>query len=201
MEQEPWEAALARLQRRADALRQAEGPPPPLIGDAGPAALERLRATAGPLLEAVGGAYAGLCPPGYPALDDNGIPGPGGSIGLRLSRWHAVYFALEHRKKPRKAEPKPAGLAGALGVTRKRLPGEPLPPPDPNLEQELAVLALRWDEGRGWVEVRRPLHPSWSPETLQEHLVAYLLAFNYDVAAGALGADEQAGQGGPTAQD
>ena len=54
------------------------------------------------------------------------------------------------------------------------------------------MLALRWDEGRGWVEVRRPLHPRWSPETLQEHLVAYLLAFNYDVAAGALGADEQA---------
>ena len=82
MESESWEEALARL-RRADALRQDEGPPPPLIGDAGPA-LERLRATAGPLLQAVAGAYAGLCPPGYPALDDNGIPGPGGSTGLRL---------------------------------------------------------------------------------------------------------------------
>ena len=58
------------------------------------------------------------------------------------------------------------------------------------------MLALRWDEGRGWVEVRRPLHPRWRPETLQEHLVAYLLAFNYDVAAGALGADEQAGPAG-----
>ena len=51
--------------------------------------------------------------------------------------------------------PKPAGLIGALGVTRKRLPGEPLPPPDPNLALELTVLALRWDELRGWVEVRR----------------------------------------------
>src|SRR5688500_2025384 len=99
METEPWEEALARLQRRAAALRQSEGAPPPLIGDAGPAALARLRGTAGPLLQAVASAYAGLCPPGYPAPDDNGIPGPGGSIGLRFSRWHAIYFALEHRKK------------------------------------------------------------------------------------------------------
>ena len=72
-------------------------------------------------------------------------------------------------------------------MTRKRLPGEPLPPPDPDVALELTVLALRWDESRGWVEVRRPLDPAWTPETLQEHLTAYALGFNYDVDRRAAG--------------
>jgi hypothetical protein len=184
-----WAAALAVLRRRADALRQDGDRWRPLKGEAGPAALAEVRAAARPLLVALGEAYRDLLPPGYPALDDNEIPGAGGSIGLRLSRWHAVFFALEHARKQKAPEPKPGGLIGALGVTRKRLPGEPLPPPDPNVELELAVLSLRWDDARGWVEVRRPLDPAWTAETLQEHLSAYVLGFNYDVAAGLLGSD------------
>jgi len=184
-----WAGALATLRRRADALRRNGDRWRPLRGGDGPEALARVRREARPLLEALGEAYRDLLPPGYPALDDNGIAGAGGSIGLRLSRWHAVFFALEHVKRKQAAPPKPAGLIGALGVTRKRLPGEPLPPPDPNVALELTVLALRWDESRGWVEVRRPLDPAWTAETLQEHLTAYALGFNYDVAAGLLGSD------------
>jgi hypothetical protein len=184
-----WAAVLATLRRRVDALRRDGARWRPLRGEAGPEALARLRREARPLLEAMGEAYRDLLPPGYPALDDNGIAGAGGSIGLRLSRWHAVFFALEHVKQKKAPPPKPAGLIGALGVTRKRLPGEPLPPPDPNVELELTVLSLRWDEARGWVEVRRPLDPAWTGQTLQEHLTAYALGFNYDVAAGLLGSD------------
>ncbi|MGH2367726.1 MAG: hypothetical protein ACRDI2_05955, partial [Chloroflexota bacterium] len=180
----PWEEQLATLRHRADDLRRSSGHPQPLRGPAGPAALARLREVIRPLLDGVAAAYEALCPPGYPSVEDNGIEGPGGSVGLRFSRWHAIFFALEHAPKKKAAEAKPAGLAGALGVVPKRLPGEPLPPPDPNAETELTVQLLRWDEGRGWVEVRRPLHPRWTLEMLQEHLVAYLIGLNYDLTAG-----------------
>jgi hypothetical protein len=192
VESRAWTETLAVLRRRVDRLRQGGETRSTLVGDAGPAALARLRRVSRPLLEALATAYGDLCPPGYPALEDNEIAGAGGSVGLRLTRWHAVYFALEHARGEKKKPPPPAGLAGALGVVPKRLPGEPLPPPDPNVALELVVLSLRWDDNRGWVEVRRPLAADWSVETLREHLVAYVIGFNYDVAAGHLGADAPA---------
>ena len=79
-----WAGALATLRRRADALRRDGDRWRPLRGGAGPEALARVRRAARPLLEALGEAYRDLLPPGYPALDDNGIAGAGGSIGLRL---------------------------------------------------------------------------------------------------------------------
>jgi hypothetical protein len=180
-----WATEVSRLQRRAAELTAASGPWAPLRGPAGAEALARLREVARPLLAEVARAYADRCPQEYPRLEDNGIQGPGGSIGLRLSPWHAVFFALEHLPTKRKGSaPKPAGLAGALGLQPKRMPGDPLPPPDPHVALELAVLAMRWDEGRGWVELRRPLPAAWTPAMLQEHLTAYLIGFNFDLARG-----------------
>jgi hypothetical protein len=185
-----WEAELAGLRRRVETLRAAVGRPEPLVGAAGRAALARVRREARPLFEAVARAYDGLCPSGFPVLEDNGIAGPGGSIGVRFSPKHVFFVALEHAKKRPPAEPGPARLAGALGVRLKRLPGQPLPPPDPHARFELVVLGLRWDDDRGWVEVRRPLDSRWDQTMLQDHLTAYLLGLNYDVAAGLEGVPE-----------
>src|ERR671922_299807 len=104
--------------------------------------------------------------------------------GAGLTPRPASSSARDQPKTPRPAEPGPAGLAGALGVRLKRLPGQPLPPPDPHARFELVVLGLRWDDDRGWVEVRRPLDSRWDQTMLQDHLTAYLLGLNYDVAAG-----------------
>ena len=130
--------------------------------------------------------YRPLCPTGFPVVEDNAIEGAGGSIGLRFSKWHAFFFALEHAPKRKAAAPPPAlsGTPGLATVRLKRLPGQPLPPPNPNVELLLFVLALRWDESRGWVEVRRPLPAAWDQEVLVEHLAAYLAGLNYDLAAG-----------------
>jgi hypothetical protein len=117
-------------------------------------------------------------------MEDNGITGPGGSLGLRFSAWHAFHVAFENARKPKSEEPKPAGLAGALDIRVKRMPGDPLPPRDPQDRFELSVLALRWDADRGWVEVRRVLPAQWGPEMVAELLEAYLTGFAYDVAAG-----------------
>jgi hypothetical protein len=68
------------------------------------------------------------------------------------------------------------------------MPGDPLPPRDPQEPLELVVLGLRWDDDRGWVEVRRRLDPRWDAHVLAEHLTAYLLGLNHDIAAGLLNA-------------
>ncbi len=144
----------------------------------------RLRDEVQPLLASAAEAYRPLCLAGYPVLEDNGIEGPGGSFGLRFSAWHAFHCAFENAKKPKKNEPKPTGLAGALDIRVKRMPGDPLPPRDPNDRFELATLALRWDEDRGWVEVRRVLPERWTRDMIEELFAAYLAGFAYDVAAG-----------------
>ena len=180
----PWEARLERLRERAAQLQRDGATPAPLPLDAAEREFARLREASRPLLESTVAAYRELCPPGYPRIQDNGIPGPGGSLGVRFSAWHAFHVAFEHAKKPKSEEPKPTGLAGALDIRVKRMPGDPLPPRDPKDRFELSVLALRWDEDRGWVEVRRVLPAEWSIEMIAELLEAYLAGFAYDVAAG-----------------
>lgn len=145
---------------------------------------ERLRAASRALLEAASSAFDGVCPRGFPSIEDNGIVGPGASVGIRFSKWHAFHFALERVKKHKKQEPKPPGLAGALDIRLKRMPGDPLPPRDPRDRFELAALALRWDPDRGWVEVRRVLPAAWTTDMLADLFEAYLVGFAYDVAAG-----------------
>jgi hypothetical protein len=191
-----WPEQLAQLRRRVEELR-ARGRPPPLRGDAGWVALARVREGARPLLESIVTAYAGLCPSGFPVVEDNRIEGPGGSIGVRFGPRHALFIALEHEARRKPVEAKPAGLAGALGVRMKRMPGDPLPPRDPHQPLELVVLGLRWDDDRGWVEVRRRLDPRWDPRVLREHFAAYLSGLNYDIAAGLLAGDDgDQGDGG-----
>jgi len=152
--------------------------------DAAQLGYARLLAVARPLLIEAAGAFRDMCPPGYPAVEDNGIPGPGGSVGVRFSAWHAFHVAFENVKKPKKDEPKPAGLAGALDIRVRRMPGDPLPPRDRNDRFELATLALRWDEDRGWGEVRHVLPAAWTEEMVAAHFEAYLIGFCYDIAAG-----------------
>ena len=112
--------------------------------------------------------------------------GPGGSIGIRFTAWHAFQFALENARRRKPDQPKLKGLAGSLDIRMKRMPGDPLPPRDPNDRFELSVLALRWDLDRGWVEVRRVLPAAWTGELLEEHFGAYLTGFVNDAAAGLL---------------
>ncbi|MBI3971904.1 MAG: hypothetical protein HY332_11495 [Chloroflexi bacterium] len=182
-----WLPDLASLRLRADELRAGTGRLKPFRGPAGEQALVDLRRVARPQLDAVAASYAPLCPPGYPVVEDNEIRGPGGSIGLRFSKWHSFFFALEHAKRRRPAASKPSGLRAVPRdpeVKMKRLPGQPLPPPDVNTPLELVTLALRWEEARGWVEIRRPLPAQWDEAMLWEHLAAYLIGINYDLAAG-----------------
>lgn len=177
-----WNGRLETLRQQAGTLTGGTGLCRPLTADAGRDALARLREMARSLFDDVLVAYGPFCPPEFPMLEDNGIPGPGGATGVRFSRWHAFFFALEHAGK-RKPPPKPPGLTGATGVPFKRMPGQPLPPPDPNVELTLVALSLRWDESRGWVEVRRRLPETWDVAVLSDHLAAYLSGLNYDLAA------------------
>ncbi|HET7771688.1 MAG TPA: hypothetical protein VFN74_23145 [Chloroflexota bacterium] len=179
-----WTERLARLRDRAVALQRDAAVPAQLPLESAEREFARLRAATRPLLEATAAAFEPLTPAGYPRIEDNGIPGPGGSLGLRFSVWHAFHVAFEHAKKPRSDEPKPTGLAGALDIRVKRMPGDPLPPRDPQERFELSIQALRWDADRGWVEVRRVLPERWTTEMLAEQLEAYLAGFAYDVAAG-----------------
>ena len=179
-----WEEQLHSLRERAAELQRDGAAPAQLPLDVAEREFARLRDATRPLLDQTATAFAQLCPPGYPRLEDNGIPGPGGSLGLRFSVWHAFHVAFEHAKKPKSDEPKPTGLAGALDIRVKRMPGDPLPPRDPKERFELSIQALRWDADRGWVEVRRVLPERWSAEMVAEQLAAYLAGFAYDVAAG-----------------
>ena len=179
-----WEQRLGALRARADALRSAHAAPARLTHDEAVRQFPLLRDAARPLFDDAARVYADLCPHDYPTIEDNGILGPGGSLGLRFSAWHAFHVALENARKPKSEEPKPKGLAGALDIRVKRMPGDPLPPRDPNDRFELAVLALRWDPDRGWVEVRRVLPAAWDVAMVAELFDLYLAGFAYDVAAG-----------------
>ena len=179
-----WQARLERLRERAVQLQREGAAPAKLPFESAEREFARLRDAVRPLLDATAASFGELCPPDYPKIEDNGIPGPGGSLGLRFSVWHAFHVAFEHAKKSKTDEPKPTGLAGALDIRVKRMPGDPLPPRDPTDRFELSVLALRWDEDRGWVEVRRVLPAQWTVEMVAELLDAYLAGFVYDVAAG-----------------
>jgi hypothetical protein len=193
----PWRldgSILARLGDRLVELAATYAASAPLRGDSGRQELARARRLATPLLERVVASFAVHCPPGFPAIEDNGIDGPGGSIGVRFSRWHAFFLALEREPKPRAARPAP-GEREDDDPPRKRLPGEPLPPPDPETSLELVTLSLRWDEARGWVEVRRALPAGWDEVMLEEHLAAYLVGLSYDLASGAAGATDTQGAG------
>jgi hypothetical protein len=178
---------LAALRARAEALREVQRAGQPLRAEAGQQALAAARTAARPLLAAVVDAYHGLCPPGYPVVEDNRIEGAGGSIGVRFSRWHAFFVSLDNVRKRKPEEPKADAVARAAGVRLKRLPGEPLPPPDPNVTLELATQALRWDDDRGWVEMRHVLPSNWDPAMIEEHLAGYLIGLNYDLGAGITG--------------
>jgi hypothetical protein len=186
-----WGEALAALRRKAAAWQEAGPMPDPLRREDGEHAFARLRGASRRLFEATARAYRDLCPEGYPRIEDNGIPGPGGAIGLRLGPHHAFFCSLEHVRQKARREERTEGLAGALGLsTRKRLPGDPLPPADPDQPVRLALLALRWDAAGGWSEVRRVLDPRWDEALLFAHLGAFLLGFGYDatLAAPAAGA-------------
>lgn len=179
-----WELRLAALRARTESLLAARAAPARLPHDEALRQFPRLRDAARPLFDAASRAYADFCPGGYPTIEDNGIVGPGGSLGIRFSAWHAFHVALENARKEKSDEPKPKGLAGALDIRVKRMPGDPLPPRDPNDRLELALLALRWDPDRGWVEVRRVLPAAWDAAMLADLFEAYLAGFAYDVAAG-----------------
>ena len=179
-----WEERLTHRRSRADQLLAEDAKPAQLPLDAAEREFARLRQEVRPLLDATVTAYAALCPSDHPKIQDNGIPGPGGSLGVRFSIWHAFHVAFENARKPKSDDPKPTGLAGALDIRVKRMPGDPLPPRDPKDRFELSVLALRWDPDRGWVEVRRVLPAAWKIEMIAELLDAYLTGFAYDVAAG-----------------
>ncbi len=183
-----WEAQLAGLRRRMEVLRDSGPMPDPLQRQQGDVLYGQLREQARGLFEAMVAAYRGLCPEGYPLIDDNGITGTGGAIGIRFDVHHAFFFTYERvkikQKKTREEEPQ--GLAGALGlVPRKRMPGDPLPRPKPSDPVRLAMIALRWDEHSGWQEVHRPLDPRWDEVLLREHLAAFLVGIGYDLTVAA----------------
>lgn len=179
-----WPERVTARRARADALLSAEARPVALPVAEAQESFARLRRECRVMLDLAASAYADLCPAGYPQVEDNQIEGAGGSVGIRFSAWHAFFLALQRAPRPKKTEPKASGLAGALDIRMKRMPGDPLPPPDPNVRLELATLSLRWDTERGWVEIRRVLPREWRVSMVEEQFDAYLTGFNYDVAAG-----------------
>jgi hypothetical protein len=183
-----WIEELEILRRRTEALRTAGAMPDPLRRQAGEASFARLRATARTLFDATIAAYRGLCPRGYPVIDDNGIAGTGGAVGIRFSEHHSFFFALERATPPKKKETVDeirSRQAAQESAPRKRMPGDPLPPPNPEEPVRLAMIALRYDERSGWAEVHRTLDPRWDEQLLREHLSAYLVGVAYDVTVGA----------------
>lgn len=131
---------------------------------------------------------AHLCPSGYPAHEDNGIAGPGGAVGVRLSAWHALFFTLEHVRIKTTKHAVPLGVlpGETFEVKPRRMPGGPLPPPDMEAPVTLAFLQLRYDPDRGWVELRRRIDRRWDDELLSDHLLPCFIGFAHDAMSGHL---------------
>src|SRR5438093_1796213 len=183
----PWSEELAALRRRADVLRHAGPMPDPITREEGERHFARLRESVRTLVAATVEAYRGLCPDGYPVVDDNQITGTGGAIGVRFDEHHSFFFTFERvgrKQKQDKARARTADTPGA--APRKRMPGDPLPPPDPHEPARLAMIALRYDERSGWQETHRPLDPRWDEQLLREHLAAYLVGVGYDLTVATL---------------
>jgi hypothetical protein len=182
----PWGEELAALRRRAEVLRRAGPMPDPITREEGERLFARLRESVRTLLEATVEAYRGQCPEGYPLVDDNQIPGTGGAIGVRFDEHHSFFFTFERVARKQKKDKERAGSAGAPETApKKRMPGDPLPPPDPDEPVRLAMIALRYDEHSGWQETHRPLDPRWDEQLLREHLAAYLVGVGYDLTVAA----------------
>ena len=182
-----WSEQLAALQQRAEALRDAGPMRDPISRAEGEQSLARLREVARGLFEGIVAAYRGLCAIGYPVIDDNAIPGTGGAIGIRFDEHHSFFFTFERVKPKKKGDGKDAaaGAEAREAPRRKRMPGDPLPPPDPGEPVRLAMIGLRWDEHNGWQETHRPLDPRWDERLLREHLAAYLVGVGYDLTVAA----------------
>lgn len=172
---------------RVEAIRNQLGAPvPSLTRRQGEGAYAALRTVAALRLRECVPLVADLCPPGYPAFEDNGIDGPGGAVGVRLSAWHAIFFALENvRRRTTRHETPPGLLPGEpYEVKPRRLPGGPIPAPDMEAPVTLACLILRYDPDRGWVEVRRRIDPRWDLAVIDDHLMPSLVGFAHDAMAG-----------------
>lgn len=189
----PTAQALARA--RVVAIRTAYASPATLARRDGEAAFAALRAAATRRLRETVPMVEALCPAGYPAYEDNGIAGPGGAVGVRLSAWHAIFFAIEHvRLKTARHAPPLGVLPGEpFEVKPRRLPGGPIPPPDMDAPVMLACLTLRYDPDRGWVEVRRRIDPRWDGAVIDDHLLPCLVGFAHDAASGHVAGRDGAG--------
>jgi len=184
----PWSDELGALRRRAEALRATGPMPDPLPRAEGEANYARLREAARTLFQATVDAYCDLCPDGYPLIDDNGIAGTGGAIGIRFDEHHSFFFSFERvqTKKRKGRVSEQDRRVEALGeVPRKRMPGDPIPEADPSEPVRLAMIALRYGERSGWQETHRPLDPRWDQRLLREHLAAYLVGVGYDLTVAA----------------
>ena len=182
----PTAEALAR--KRVTAIRAGYASPVTLARRDGEAAYGALRAAATQRLRETVPMVEALCPPGYPSYEDNGIAGPGGAVGVRLSAWHAIYFTLEHVRLKTTRHATPLGVlpGETFEVKPRRLPGGPIPAPDMDAAVTLACLTLRYDPDRGWVEVRRRIDPRWDADVIDDHLLPGLVGFAHDAASGHL---------------
>ncbi|NBX46913.1 MAG: hypothetical protein EBT22_06900 [Chloroflexi bacterium] len=151
-----WSPELVRASVRVADIVARYRTPQVLTRRDGEKALAEVRARVGPRLRDAVSIVDRFCPTGYPVFEDNGIPGPGGAVGVRLSAWHSLFFALE---------------------------GGPLPPPDMNAPVTLVCLTLRYDPDRGWVELRRRLDPRWDDDLIDDHVVPCLVGFAHDAMA------------------
>src|SRR5437660_852436 len=125
-----WNEQLAALRERMETLRDAGPLPDPITRAEGEQNFARLREAARELFAAIVTAYRGLCAGGYPVIDDNAIPGTGGAIGIRFDEHHSFFFTFERVRRKKKMGKQPADGLGSPGeVPRKRMPGDPLPPP------------------------------------------------------------------------
>lgn len=177
---------LARA--RVAAIGTGYASPATLVRRDGESAYAALRAAAVKRMGETVPMVASMCPPGYPAFEDNGISGPGGAVGVRLSAWHAIFFSLEHVRLKTTRHVTPLGVLPGepFEVKPRRLPGGPIPPPDMDALVTLACLTLRYDPDRGWVEVRRRIDPRWNADVIDDHLLPCLVGFAHDAASGHL---------------
>ena len=182
------------LARARIASLRARGAPASLTRRDGEAAYAALSVAAVRRLREAVPMVAASCPPGYPAFEDNGITGPGGAVGVRLSAWHAIFFSLEHVRMRTTRHAAPLGVlpGESYEVKPRRMPGGPIPAPDMGAPVTLACLVLRYDPDRGWVEVRRRIDPRWDAADLDDHLLPCLVGFANDAVAGHLAGREAA---------